>query len=232
MTDPNSIEAELARQAGGPISFGHLAYREARISELVMLPNGQFLHPDAARAFLELSIRAASEGLHLVPKSGFRSRRFQRDLFLFVAKRDGLTFVENVRRVALPGYSEHHTGFAIDIDRGPFEDRRLKFEETRAYAWLSRHAASFGFRNSFPRDNVFGVEFEPWHWRWEGSPAARTQFQAHAALEAQCRRDPRAVVAIQAIGNVPGLAPDGPVAELQRILADHQRVIGPERPGR
>ena len=223
MTEPNPIEAEMARHAVGPISFGHLAYREAKISELVMLPNGQFLQPDAARAFLELSISAAADGVHLVPRSGFRTRRFQRDLFLFVAKRDGLTFEQSVRRVALPGYSEHHTGFAIDIDRGPFEDRRLKFEETRAYRWLSRHAASFGFYNSFPQDNVFGVEFEPWHWRWQGSSAARARFQAHAALEARCRGDAGAVLAIRSCGNDVALTANGAFADIERILADHQR---------
>ncbi len=223
MTDPNSIAAEMARQPGGPISFGHLAYREATVADLVMLPNGQFLQPDAARAFLELSIGAAADGVHLIPKSGFRTRRFQRDLFLFVAKRDGLTVEQTVRRVALPGYSEHHTGFAIDIDRGPFEDRRPKFEETRAYGWLSRHAASFGFRNSFPRDNVFGVAFEPWHWRWEGSPAARARFRAHAALEARCRGDVGAVSAIRSFGNAVALTANGAFADMERILADHQR---------
>lgn len=209
------IESEMARQPGGPISHGHLAYREARLADLVMLPNGQFLQPDAARALLELSIRAAADGIHLIPRSAFRSRRFQRDLFLLVARRDGLSFAETVRQVALPGYSEHHTGFAVDIDRGPFENREMKFEETRAYRWLSQNAASFGFRNSFPRDNVFGVAFEPWHWRWEGSRSARDQFEAHIALDALMRRNLQAPVPPSA----------APTDEVRRILSEHERRI-------
>lgn len=214
-TSIDPIESEMARQPAGPISHGHLAYREAKLADLVMLPNGQFLHPDAARAFLELSIRAASDGIYLIPRSAFRSHRFQRDLFLLVARRDGLSFAETVRQVALPGYSEHHTGFAVDIDRGPFENREMKFEETRAYRWLSHNAASFGFRNSFPRDNVFGVAFEPWHWRWEGSPSARDRFRAHIALDTLMRRNVRAPMPLSA----------APADEVRRILSEHERSI-------
>jgi D-alanyl-D-alanine carboxypeptidase len=220
--DLDPIESEMALQPGGPISFGHLAYQEARISDLVMLPNGQFLRPDAARAFLEMSIRAASDQVYLVPRSAFRSCRFQRSLFLLAAKRDRLSFAETVRRVAVPGYSEHHTGFAIDIDRGPFEDPKKTFDQTRAYQWLSQHAASFGFRNSFPRDNAFGVEFEPWHWRWQGSPFAQEQFLAHEQLEGLCRRDPETTFVIRSIGNTPLPESFDLTAKVRRILAEHE----------
>ena len=43
------------------------------------------------------------------------------------------------------------------------------FAETKAYAWLDRHAASFGFTLSYPRDNPHGFIYEPWHWCWHAS---------------------------------------------------------------
>ncbi len=66
---------------------------------------------------------------------------------------------------APPGYSEHHSGRAIDVttDEGaaPLEP---EFEKTRAFRWLSKNAGQFGFALSFPADNPYGYDYEPWHW--------------------------------------------------------------------
>jgi D-alanyl-D-alanine carboxypeptidase len=42
------------------------------------------------------------------------------------------------------------------------------FEHTEAFAWLQGHAAAYGFRMSYPRGNVHGISYEPWHWFWIG----------------------------------------------------------------
>ena len=65
---------------------------------------------------------------------------------------------------AAPGYSEHHSGRALDIGTPGYAHLEIEFERSPAFAWLARHAANFGFHMSFPRDNAYGVQYEPWHW--------------------------------------------------------------------
>ena len=66
---------------------------------------------------------------------------------------------------APPGYSEHHTGCAIDVGTVADEPQlEVEFENTPAFQWMLRRANSFSFFLSFPRDNPYGYEFEPWHW--------------------------------------------------------------------
>jgi D-alanyl-D-alanine carboxypeptidase len=71
---------------------------------------------------------------------------------------------------APPGYSEHHTGYAIDIGDGSAPSSNLSpdFEKTAAYRWLEQNGAQFGFELSFPPNNPQGVSYEPWHWRFVG----------------------------------------------------------------
>ena len=61
------------------------------------------------------------------------------------------------------GYSEHHTGLAIDIN-----ETEEWFKDSPAYPWLLEHAFEYGFENSFPENNSQGLGFEPWHWRYIG----------------------------------------------------------------
>jgi LAS superfamily LD-carboxypeptidase LdcB len=52
------------------------------------------------------------------------------------------------------------------------------FESTSAYQWLARNAHNYGFELSFPQGNSQGVSFEPWHWRYVGSPRSSQIFAA------------------------------------------------------
>jgi D-alanyl-D-alanine carboxypeptidase len=69
---------------------------------------------------------------------------------------------------AAPGFSEHHSGRAIDIGTPGQPPAEESFEHTAAYAWLDAHAEQFGFRLSYPRGNSHGISYEPWHWYWIG----------------------------------------------------------------
>ena len=51
------------------------------------------------------------------------------------------------------------------------------FEKTRAFHWLKKNAARFGYELSFPRNNRRGVNYEPWHWRFNGAPAKPTDLK-------------------------------------------------------
>src|SRR5690606_28963255 len=109
MIDLDHIAAELDRRCRGPASYGHIRYEDAPDAELVLLANKQYLRIPAARAFLEMSIKAHVDAeINLLPAYGFRRHGFQRNLFLNWAKKKQVGFEENLRHVAPPGYSEHH----------------------------------------------------------------------------------------------------------------------------
>jgi len=75
--------------------------------------------------------------------------------------------VEEILTVnAAPGYSEHHSGYALDIGTPGEPPAEESFESTAAFAWLGEHAGRFGFQLSYPRDNPHGIVYEPWHWCW------------------------------------------------------------------
>lgn len=123
------------------------------------------LAPRAASAWKEMCAAAARNGIVLLPLSGFRSVARQTGL---IRKKlaAGQRSEEILRLVAAPGYSEHHTGCALDV--GSPEDIALDehFARTAAFRWLRRHAGEFGFHLSFPRRNPHGIAYEPWHWCW------------------------------------------------------------------
>ena len=72
--------------------------------------------------------------------------------------------VDILRVNAAPGYSEHHTGRAIDLGTIGCRALEEEFELTEAFAWLENNAAHFQFSLSYPRNNPSGVIYEPWHW--------------------------------------------------------------------
>jgi len=162
-----------AAPSAPPVLYGHRVHDPApghtlaragryRASGRVVM-----LRRDAARAFKDMQAEAARAGVGLVPISGFRSVAYQERLFERAVARYG-SRAEAARRVAPSGYSEHHTGEAVDIgnrDRGEC-DVEACFARTRAYAWLRENARRFGFELSFPKAGP--VEFEPWHWRFGG----------------------------------------------------------------
>ena len=135
------------------------------------------LHFEAAAAFQDMKATAAQVDISLIPISGFRSTGYQSELFVSQVDKQGSESAA-AQLSAPPGYSEHHTGYAIDIgdDDRPDADVKYAFETTRAYQWLQENAISFGFEESFPRNNSQGINFEPWHWRYVGSKQAASTF--------------------------------------------------------
>lgn len=121
------------------------------------------LTPDAAAAWRQMKAAAAAEGVVLRLISAFRSIDRQVEI-LREKLAEGRTVEEILAASAPPGYSEHHTGRAIDIDTDGAAALEIEFERTPAFAWLSRNAARFGFVLSFPEGNRYGYQYEPWHW--------------------------------------------------------------------
>lgn len=123
-----------------------------------------WLTRSAARAWQAMRRAAAAEQIALDAISGYRSHAYQ--LGIFERK---LARGQSVRQIltvnAAPGYSEHHSGNALDIGTPGEPPAEESFETTAAFAWLNDHAGRFGFHLSYPRDNPHGIVYEPWHWR-------------------------------------------------------------------
>jgi zinc D-Ala-D-Ala carboxypeptidase len=136
------------------------------------------LRADAATALIDLITQARVSSVAIIPISGFRTSEYQESLFRKAVAKYGSEDAA-VRWVARPGNSEHHTGLAIDLgdEENPACDVESPFEETRAFHWLQQYASQFSFELSFPRNNPRGVNYEPWHWRFIGTPEAKQIFQ-------------------------------------------------------
>ena len=125
----------------------------------------QQMTPPAARARFDMKAAAASNGIELQAVSAFRSVEYQTEIIR--KKLDAGHSMEKILSVsAAPGYSEHHTGRALDISTPGYEPLDEAFENSAAFEWLQQSAASFGFRMSFPRNNRHRISYEPWHWCW------------------------------------------------------------------
>ncbi len=138
-----------------------------RLAPVGLGPDGRdkFLAPAAARAWRALHRAAARDGVQLELLSGFRSLDFQ--LALIEGKRQKGRNLDEVLTVnAPPGYSEHHTGKALDLGTPGCPALDERFETTPAFAWLRRNAQRHGFSLSYPRGNRQGFLYEPWHWRF------------------------------------------------------------------
>jgi len=145
-------------------------YEEARdLVPAEQAPNGRVhvLVAEAASAWQAMKAAAQADGVDIHILSGFRSIARQGEL-IRTRLDSGMTLEEVLTILAPPGFSEHHTGRAVDISTAGVRALQAEFEATAAYVWLAKHAASFGFTLSFPRDNPAGYQYEPWHWCHHG----------------------------------------------------------------
>jgi len=157
------LDETYAQRAGLPL-----------VAEPTMLTLARFdryrrplwLVPGAARAWRSMHAAALLDDVVLEAISGYRSHDYQ--LGIFERKRArGLTVEEILTVNAAPGYSEHHSGRALDIGAPGEPPAEESFENTAAFAWLRDNAPAYDFAMSYPRDNPHGIVYEPWHWCWK-----------------------------------------------------------------
>lgn len=114
---------------------------------------GHKLRTDAAIAFVGMRSEAEkTAGVHLVINSAFRTMEEQNKLYR--EYKDG----KRKSVVAKPGYSNHQSGTAVDIETDGGKNK--------AYHWLVANAARHGYYNT--------VKSEPWHWEWVGEGTSRS----------------------------------------------------------
>ena len=159
--------------------LGHLPYKEISGDKLVTIEPNIKVHIEMRDSLLKMREEAKKDGIYLVFLSGFRSIDLQKNIFYSLKSARNQIASERARVSAPPGYSEHSTGFAIDIgDALKREtDFEVEFENTEAFRWLKMNAAKYHFKLSFNKNNKY-INYEPWHWRYEGSIEALKVFES------------------------------------------------------
>ena len=166
----DKVHQALLTELGIPTDYGQdpllPLYAEATElvdAELNIVGRMQTLIPQTAEAWSAMQKAALKDDIELLMVSGFRSIEYQGGLIR--NKLEAGQTIEQILQVNVaPGYSQHHTGNAIDIATPGFKPLLEEFENSPAFAWLRDHAGRFGFTLSYPRGNPEGITYEPWHW--------------------------------------------------------------------
>jgi D-alanyl-D-alanine dipeptidase/carboxypeptidase len=103
---------------------------------------------------------------------GYRTEKEQRRLWEYSLKENGLAYTKQF--VALPGCSEHQLGLAIDVGLANENNDPIcpRFHGSSAAELFLQHMMDFGFILRYPEDKqeITGISYEPWHFRYVGLP--------------------------------------------------------------
>ena len=149
----------------------------------------QRLRKSAAMALEAMLKEAASEGYDDISvTSAFRDFDYQQQLYdnevnSFRAKYGDKAEEQAAKNVAIPGTSEHQSGLCADMHNLPSASE--SFSETDAYKWLYANCAKFGFILRFPngKEDITGIVYEPWHYRFVGRYHAQKIMSSGLCLE-------------------------------------------------
>ena len=136
------------------------------------------LNLTAKAQFDRLAAEAKSQGLNIYISSGYRSYATQSSIYQDNVTRYGEAMADSFS--ARPGYSEHQTGLAIDVNT--IDDTFAGTPEAR---WLADHAHEYGFIIRYPegKENITGYQYEPWHIRYLGIDTATAVYNSGLTLE-------------------------------------------------
>lgn len=134
--------------------------------------------PDAQAAFDAMAADAAKQNIRLSIVSGFRSYEYQRTLYNNYVARDGQKAADTYS--ARPGYSEHQTGLAMDINNAS-----SSFNNTKEAKWIADNCVKYGFILRYPKgkENITGYQYESWHVRYLGKELAKEVADSGLTLE-------------------------------------------------
>ena len=142
----------------------------------VLLSNGEQVDERMYPALQDMFDEMRENGVYPVVASGYRTTQMQQQILddkIQEFESQGLSYEEAKSSaeewVALPGYSEHESGLAVDINADGIHSTG---EEV--YSWLSENADQYGFIQRYPEDKteITGIAYEPWHYRYVGEKAA------------------------------------------------------------
>ena len=148
-------------------------------------PGSDVLLDTRAAAMLTGLISRLGAAGEIVPVSGWRSMREQREIWDGSMAENGTEFTR--KYVALPGCSEHQTGLAIDLAlrSDNIDFIRPDFPYDGICGRFRALAADYGFieRYQAGKEHITGIAAEPWHFRYVGRPHARLMSDNGLCLE-------------------------------------------------
>ena len=153
--------------------------------ELLELSNGERIDSRIYPELQQMFDDARADGIDPEVTSGFRSQERQQELFNDkiqqyrdegFSKRTAKTLAR--KWVSEPGYSEHETGLALDINA-------KEGSSAAVYEWLAENSSRYGFILRYPADktDITGIDYEPWHFRYVGKEAAAYITEQNLTLE-------------------------------------------------
>ena len=169
-----------------------LAYLNQTLAETDIQTNynGNRCPVDAriAEALIAFGQGCKDSGLTVFLSSGYRSYNDQAANFTRICQNNGITDGKDGagHYITMPaGCSEHQLALCCDITDRYYEIKNSSIEQTATYQWLNEHCAEYGFVQRFPagKEDVTGVMYEPWHFRYVGQEAARYMTDNHLTLE-------------------------------------------------
>ncbi|MDD6094713.1 MAG: M15 family metallopeptidase [Clostridia bacterium] len=114
--------------------------------------------------------------------SAYRSKQEQIDLYAEYTELYGADYAKAY--VATPGFSEHHTGLALDLNVNV--DGSIYYVESyEGCDWFRENAKNYGFILRYPDDKVHmtGISYESWHYRYVGTPHSQIMSDMNFCLE-------------------------------------------------
>lgn len=132
---------------------------------------GIYLVEEARDNFYKLVDKAKEEGLTIRAISAYRGYTYQKRLYDKYVEADGVNKADTYS--ARPGFSDHQTGLAIDVDNtiSSFEN----FTNTKEYKWMLDNSYKYGFILRYPsgKESITTYQFESWHYRYVGLKLAK-----------------------------------------------------------
>ena len=116
--------------------------------------------------------------------SAYRTKQDQQDIYDYYLAQKGAEYVEQY--VGIPGYSEHHTGLAVDFTIYTDNGESYTFDDKTDYPeWLRANSYKYGFVQRYPADKteITGIAYESWHYRFVGKPHAYNMVRNELCLE-------------------------------------------------
>jgi len=131
---------------------------------------------------------AVAQGLSVFYSSGYRSYSEQAANFKRVCENNGISDGKDAQGfyISMPaGCSEHQTGLCCDITDHYYQIKDRSIENTEMYQYMCKHCHEFGFIVRYPdgKENITGVMYEPWHFRYVGIEAATYIMENNLTLE-------------------------------------------------
>ena len=136
-----------------------------------------YIEAETFRHFEMLRAHLKVEDIIIDIEDAYRSLETQESIFLDYMKKYGMEVAE--KEVAMPGFSEHHTGMAIDIvicKNGDWlENKKDMLKEKKIFKKIHKDLKYFGFILRYPdgKEAITGYSYEPWHLRYVGDEAER-----------------------------------------------------------